>query len=298
MGKMQVLQNSHFLEETKKLVLIFLVFKIYRFVIITVSKIGKEEVIMTKNQFHTFKELHYQEDVLYLFNCWDVMSAKIIEGKGAKALATSSYAIADAWGCSDGEKLPFENLVWFSKQLVDHSNVPVSVDAEGLYADSLETLYNNAQSLFTTGISGINFEDKKNRSHTYELWNANEQAKRIQTLKQVATSLHTNIFVNARTDVFLKEEKHTIDLVKEALHRAEVYADAGADGIFIPGLTNPELIEEFSKTLSLPVNIMLNSSTNNESINWKNVGVSRVSYGPYSYFQAQKILAEQLKFRI
>ncbi len=253
---------------------------------------------MTKNQFQTFKELHYQEDVLYLFNCWDVMSAKIIEGKGVKALATSSYAIADAWGCADGEKLPFENLVWFSQQLIHNSNVPVSVDAEGLYADSLETLYYNAQSLFTTGISGINFEDKKNRSHTYELWNVNEQAERIQTLKHVATSLNTNIFVNARTDVFFKEEKHSIDLVKEALNRAEVYADAGADGIFIPGLTNIELIEEFSKNSPLPVNIMLNSSTNIESINWKNVGVSRVSYGPHSYFQAQNILENHLTFSI
>ncbi|WP_285767416.1 isocitrate lyase/phosphoenolpyruvate mutase family protein [Peribacillus sp. SI8-4] len=253
---------------------------------------------MTKNQFQAFKKLHDQEDVLYLFNCWDVMSAKIIEGKGVKALATSSYAIADAWGYADGEKLPFENLIWFSQQLIHNSNVPVSVDAEGFYADSLETLYNNAQSLFTTGISGINFEDKKNGSDTYELWNVNEQADRIQTLKHVATSLNTHIFVNARTDVFFKEEKHSIDLVKEALHRADVYADAGADGIFIPGLTNIELIEEFSKNSPLPVNIMLNSSTNIESINWKNVGVSRVSYGPHSYFQAQNILANQLTFRI
>ena len=253
---------------------------------------------MEKNQFQVFKELHYQEEVLYLFNCWDVMSAKIIESKGVKALATSSYAIADAWGCADGEKLPFENLVWFSQQLAHNSNVPVSVDVEGLYADSLETLYYNAQSLFTTGISGINFEDKKNRSHTYELWNVNEQADRIQTLKRVATSLNTNIFINARTDVFFKEEKHSFDLVKEALNRAEVYADAGADGIFIPGLTNIELIEEFSKSSPLPVNIMLNSSADIESINWRNVGVSRVSYGPHSYFKAQNILAKHLKFSI
>ncbi|MDP1471838.1 isocitrate lyase/phosphoenolpyruvate mutase family protein [Priestia megaterium] len=251
---------------------------------------------MTKNQFQTFKELHYQEDVLYLFNCWDVMSAKIIESKGIKALATSSYAIADAWGCADGEKVPFEHLVWFSQQLIHNSNVPVSVDAEGLYADSLETLYSNAQFLFITGISGINFEDKKNRSHTYELWDINEQADRIRTLKHAATSLNTNIFINARTDVFFKEEKHSIALVKEALNRVDAYANAGADGIFIPGLTNIELIEEFSKNSTLPVNIMLNSSTTIKSTNWKSVGVSRVSYGPHSYFQAQNILANHLTF--
>ena len=253
---------------------------------------------MTKNQFQAFKELHYKEDVLFLYNCWDVMSAKIIESKGIKALATSSNAIADAWGYADGEKLPFENLVRFSQQLVHNASVPVSVDVEGLYADSLEKLSYNAKSLFTTGISGINFEDKKNHCDTYELWNVNEQADRIQTLKHVATSLNTNIFVNARTDVFFKEEKHSIDLVKETLNRAEVYAVAGADGIFIPGLTNIKVIEEFSKNSPLPVNIMLNSSTNIVSINWKNVGVSRVSYGPHSYFNAQNILAKHLTFSI
>lgn len=253
---------------------------------------------MAKNQFQKFKELHYREDVLHLFNCWDVMSAKIIEDKGAKALATSSYAVGDAWGCADGEELPFEYLVWFSKQLAANSNVPVSVDAEGLYADSLETLYNNAQSLFRTGISGINFEDKKIRSHTYELWNVDEQAERIKTLKHVTSSLNTDIFVNARTDIFFKEENHSTDLVKEAVDRAEAYADAGADGIFIPGLTNIELIEEFSKKSPLPVNIMLDSSTVAENMNWKNVGVIRVSYGPHSYFQAQNILAKHLTFSI
>lgn len=262
---------------------------------IKVSK-GKEEVNMTKHQFQAFRELHYQEDVLYLFNCWDVMSAKIMEGKGAKALATSSYAIADAWGCSDGENLPFENLVWFSQQLVHNSNLPVSVDVEGLYADHLETLYNHAQTLFTTGISGINFEDKKIRSDTYELWSVHEQAERIRTLKDAATSINTNIFVNARTDIFLKEEKHSIELVKEALKRAEAYADSGADGIFIPGLNNIELIRLFSEYSPLPVNVMLNSSTTSERIDWKNVGVSRVSYGPHAYFQAQHVLAKHLRF--
>lgn len=253
---------------------------------------------MIKNQFQTFKDLHYQDEVMYLFNCWDVMSAKIIEDKGVKAVATSSYAVADACGYTDGENLPFDQLVWLARQLVHHCHVPVSIDSEGFYADTLEILYQHAQSLFATGISGVNFEDKKHSWHDYKLWNADEQAERIKTLKNAAASLNTNIFINARTDVFFKEEKHSIDLVKEALYRAEVYADAGADGIFIPGIENIELIEEFSARSPLPVNIMINSSSPNERMNWKDISVSRVSYGPYSYFKAQKILADHLMFNL
>lgn len=246
---------------------------------------------MVQNQFQTFKDFHYQEDVLYLFNCWDVMSAKIIEDKGAKALATSSYAVADAWGYDDGENLPFEQLVCLSRQLIKHSHVPVTIDAEGFYADTLEILYNNARSLIATGISGVNLEDKKSSSHYYELWKANEQAERIETLKNAAESLNTDIFVNARTDVFFKEESHSVDLVREALYRAEIYADAGADGIFIPGIDNIELIKEFCKSSPLPVNIMIHSSLTDKRLNWKEIGVSRVSYGPLTYFQAKKVLA-------
>lgn len=253
---------------------------------------------MLINQFQSFKELHFQEHPLYLFNCWDIMSAKIVESKGAKAIATSSYAVSDAWGYEDGEDSPFTHLVRLSQQLVKNSKVPVSIDAEGLYSNSLKTLYANAQSLFATGISGINFEDKKYDSSWYTLWSIDEQAKRIQTLKQASGDLNIEIFINSRTDLFLREINHSTELVKEAIQRAEAYAAAGADGIFIPGLTQLDLIEEFCKNSPLPVNIMLKPYIYTENIEWKNIGVSRLSYGPHFYLHVQDILAKHLTFNV
>ncbi|MFJ6414240.1 isocitrate lyase/phosphoenolpyruvate mutase family protein [Terribacillus saccharophilus] len=252
---------------------------------------------MRKNRYTEFKELHYQTDVLYLFNCWDVMSAKIIENKGAKALATSSYAVSDANGYTDGEYLPFENLLQLSEKLVQNSNVPVSIDAEGFYAKSSESLHQNAQKLFGTGITGVNFEDQKPQSKEYALWSVDEQSERIKILKSAAEDVDTEIFINARTDVFFKNKNHSVELVNEALNRAESYALAGADCIFIPGLTEISLIKEFTKHSPLPVNIMLNSF-NSSSIDWRSLGVNRVSYGPHSYFQMKETLLSNLVFKV
>ncbi|PAF17549.1 hypothetical protein CHH58_03490 [Terribacillus saccharophilus] len=252
---------------------------------------------MRENGYSYFKELHYQKDILYLYNCWDVMSAKLIESKGAKALATSSYAVSDACGYNDGEQLPFELLVCLAQKLVDNTNLPVSIDAEGLYAKSLKSLHQNAQTLFNTGIAGINFEDKKSQTRNYELWDINEQSERIQIVKSAAVSAETQIFINARTDLFFKHNNHSADLVKEALKRAEKYAEAGADGIFIPGLTKLNMIKEFTELSPLPVNIMLDSM-NSVTIDWKEIGVSRVSYGPQSYFQAKRILSSNIIFKV
>lgn len=217
--------------------------------------------------------------------------------KGVKALATSSYAVSDACGYNDGEQLPFKHLVSLSQKLVDNTNLPVSIDAKGMYAESLESLHENALTLFSTGIAGINFEDKKSQTRNYELWNINEQCERIRIVKSAADSAETQIFINARTDLFLKYSDHSVDLVEEALKRAERYSEAGADGIFIPGLAKLDMIKEFTKSSPLPVNIMLNSD-NNVTIDWKELGVSRVSYGPQFYFQAKKILSSNMTFRV
>lgn len=251
-----------------------------------------------KNRYEEFKKLHETlENTLYLFNCWDVSSAKLVEQKGVKAIATSSYAAADHLGFQDGEKLPFELLIALANNLVQSVNIPVTIDAEGMYAEQLEELKEKGNLLFQTGISGINFEDQKIKSHSYALFSVNEQYDRIEALKEAARQLNLSIFINARTDIFLKNKEHSIKVVEEAIERAQAYHEAGAECIFVPGLTDLSLIEKFAKNASLPVNVMRDAQVP-EKIDWASLGIQRVSYGPSPYVEAMRVGTQNLNIRV
>lgn len=249
---------------------------------------------MNRNDYDYFKSLHNQEKPLMLYNCWDVASAKAIENAGSKAIATSSFAMAEAWGYSDGEQLSFEQLLWSISRIAEHVSIPLTIDIEGGYAINEESLANNMEQLFQLGICGINFEDQKVNHPDDELWATEEQSHRIRTIRQVRDKLQKSVFINARTDLFFKNRKHSLDLVNEAIKRTNAYAEAGADGVFIPGLTERSLIEQFVQKSPLPVNVMvMNGMVSNAEL--QELGVKRISYGPYSYFQAQHNLQESAR---
>ncbi len=115
----------------------------------------------TRTNYDDFKSLHDQKNPLLLYNCWDVASAKAIEQAGSKAIATSSYSMAEAWGYTDGEQLSFEQVLWMISRIAEHVVVPLTVDIEGGYAVDEDTLANNMEQLFRIVICGINFEDQK-----------------------------------------------------------------------------------------------------------------------------------------
>lgn len=104
---------------------------------------------------------------------------------------------------------------------------------------------------------------------------------------------HADYFINARTDLFLKEpdaEKHA-GLVDQALERAEAYATAGASGFFVPGLTDAGLIARITAASVLPVNVMMRSGMTLSAM--ANAGVARASYGPAPYAKAMKYLGAE-----
>jgi 2-methylisocitrate lyase-like PEP mutase family enzyme len=249
---------------------------------------------MNTTNYDDFKSLHDQENPLMLYNCWDVASAKAIEKAGSKAVATSSYAMAEAWGFSDGEQFSFEQILWFISRIAEQVSVPLTVDIEGGYAMDDATLANNMEQLLQLDICGINFEDQIVNHPHQELWDIHEQSHRIRIIQQVAAKLNKRVFINARTDIFFKDTKHSVDLVNEAIERAYAYADAGAEGIFIPGLYDRNLIEQFVQKSPLPVNVMvIDGMLSNHAL--KEIGVKRISYGPHSYFQANHNLQENAR---
>ena len=229
-----------------------------------------------------FAALHVAGDPLVLYNIWDAGSAKAMADAGASAIATGSWSVAAAQGYGDGEKLPLELLLEIAGRIVAATDLPVSIDFEGGYARAPKQLADNIRRLLETGAVGINFEDQIVGGDG--LYGIDEQAERIAAIRAVADQAKVPLFINARTDLFLKEKdasKHT-GLIEQAIERAGRYAAAGASGFFAPGLSDPNLIAQICAAVSLPVNVMrLGSSPSRADLNA--LGVARISAGPAPY---------------
>ena len=111
------------------------------------------------NNFETFVQLHKNDTPLLLGNIWDVQSAKTFEAAGYKAIGTSSMAVANAQGYDDGERLPFETLLSLAQRVIKAVSIPFTVDVEGGYSRSINTIIDNINKLHDAGVAGINIED-------------------------------------------------------------------------------------------------------------------------------------------
>lgn len=243
----------------------------------------------TSDSAERFFSLHRGERPLVLYNIWDAGSAKTVAAAGAQAIATGSASLAAALGYEDGECIPFELLLRMVERITASVDVPVSVDFESGFARAPTDLMRNTTRVLETGAVGVNFEDQAIGGD--DLYSINEQCERISALLSAASSVGRNLFVNARTDLFLRSEHHQ-DVLDQAIGRGKAYASAGAHGFFVPGLSDAECIERLVKEVALPINVMATERSPGIA-ELKTIGVARVSYGPAPYRRVQQVLAEQ-----
>lgn len=196
-----------------------------------------------------FRELHREGSLLVLPNAWDAGSARLVESCGASAVATSSAAVAWAHGAADGEQLERGVLVRAVGEIARVVRGPLSVDAEAGYAAEPAGVAETVGALVEAGAVGINLEDGAGAPELL--------AAKIEAAKRAAASAGVELFVNARTDVYLRGLVPPAQAVDEVLRRARLYQAAGADGLFVPGLTAPAEIEIVVREARLPLNLMI-----------------------------------------
>lgn len=196
----------------------------------------------------TFRRLHAGPELLILPNGWDAGSCRIIETLGAKAVATSSAAVCWSHGYADGHHLPIELLARTVAEITRAVSIPVTCDSEGGYADDPATVGENIARIVGAGAVGINIEDGR---ETPEL-----HAAKIAAVRKAADREGVALFINARTDVYLKRLAEPEAAVAEVLRRAAIYRDAGADGLFAPGVVIPAEISALAAGCGLPLNVM------------------------------------------
>ena len=236
-----------------------------------------------------FTALHVKGAPLLLYNAWDAGSAQAILEAGAQAIATSSWAVAEAQGYRDGEAIPVGLVEQIVARIAGTIEVPVTVDFEGGYSDDDTVLAANVSRLLDLGVVGMNFEDRVVQG--VGLYAVDRQAHRIAAMRDAADKKGVNLFINARTDLFLGQQGDPAKSVGDALDRAKAYASAGASGFFIPGLQDAALIGRICDGTALPVNVMvMDGVPSNERLS--TLGVARISYGPIPYIRAMKALKE------
>lgn len=247
----------------------------------------EDSVESQQHRASNFRALHRPGDPLVLVNVWDVGSALTVAGSGAAALATSSWAVARARGLDDGEQTPLDDVLALVRGIVGTVSQPLTVDIEGGYGLDAGAVKDCVAAAIDAGAVGCNLEDT--RPGNAAILPVADQARRLAAARQAADDAGLATFVNARTDVFLRDPAAGQAGLDEVLTRAAEYADAGADGLFVPGLTDPCLVRTLVEGSSLPVNVMVDADEPLAPL--AAAGVARISFGASSYLAAMATLA-------
>jgi 2-methylisocitrate lyase-like PEP mutase family enzyme len=202
----------------------------------------------------TFRRLHAQDAPLVLINAWDAASASVLQSAGASAIATTSAGLAWSLGYPDGQHVPMKAFVDACARIARVVRVPMTVDIERGYAASVDGTCELVRALIDLGAVGINIEDGVDPA-AGSLNAPDEMTRRIEALRTVSEQAGTGLFINARSDVFVARDVRDEGRLEEAHRRSRLYASAGADGFFVPGLAHLPDIARLCASCPLPINV-------------------------------------------
>lgn len=207
-----------------------------------------------KDTAENLRALH-AAGMLVLPNAWDAGSAAVIALAGAQAIATTSGGIAWSLGRCDGQRLTRAEMIERVREIVAAVTIPVTADIEGGYGPRPEDVASTVEAVIAAGAVGVNIEDS--RAPGGALFDPAEQAARIQAARAAAVSAGLpQLYINARTDVFLYGIGVPEARLDDVLARSFAYAKTGADSLFVPGLADVQVITELAEASPLPVNVM------------------------------------------
>jgi len=217
------------------------------------------------------RELHHQSEPLVLPNAWDAATARAVAEAGFPAVATTSSGVSAALGYADGEHTPADEMFAAIRRITRVVDVPVTADIEAGYRLEPSEV---VRRLLEAGAVGCNLEDTDHASDNHGLVDAQRQADRLQAVKAAAKAQGVDIVLNARVDVFLRGEPD----VEEALRRAQLYLQAGADSVFPIGAPDEASITALVKAFPAPINVIAGFRGAPGLSRLRELGVRRISF--------------------
>src|SRR5262249_21227246 len=154
--------------------------------------------------------------LLRLPNAWDMASCKLFESLGAPAIATTSAGVSWSLGYADGHKMPATLAIGLATNMARVLKVPLTFDIEHGFSDEPSEVAELALRLVDVGVAGINIEDGSGP--------ADLLARKISAIKDTVAKHGSDLFVNARTDVFLQQLVIPAKRVSETVERGIRYA--------------------------------------------------------------------------
>ena len=238
--------------------------------------------------------MHTPGDPLLLPNAWDVVTARAVVAAGFPVVATTSAGVAASVGYDDHEGAPADEMLAAAARIARGVDVPVTVDAEAGYGMDPAEL---AAALRSAGAAGCNLEETDHTAGV--LRDREERAAWLAAVREAASADDYPLVINARVDLFLgpylagADPGTQIELVPEALERANAYLDAGADCVYPIALWEPNALRRFMSDVAGPVNVtrVPQLATLAEVAA---LGVARVSWAVFLFFGAMAHFEEQL----
>lgn len=222
-----------------------------------------------------FRRLH-DEGCFVLPNPWDVGTAIYLEHLGFKALATTSAGYAFSRGKPDGAVSSDDMLIHIG-EVVAATLLPVNADFLNGFADQPEEVAVNVTRCIATGVAGLSIEDSTGRNEP-PLYEENLAVDRIRAARAAIDASQSEVVLTGRCEAFLV--RHA-DPLRTALARLVAYADAGADCLYAPALTEPDEIAAVVRAVApKPVNVLVSGFNSRLSlVQLAELGVRRVSVG-------------------
>lgn len=248
-----------------------------------------------KLKAQSLRALH-DAGVLILPNAWDAGSAALIARAGAKAIATTSGGIAWSLGRPDGQRLTRAEMIEQVRRIVAAVDIPVTADVEGGYGPGPDDVEATIEAVVAVGAVGVNIEDS--RAPGGPLFAVTAQAERVRAARSAADRARLpELLINVRTDVFVYRIGAPEGRLEDVLLRSSAYAEAGADSLFVPGLTDLDIVTSLVQMSPLPINVMARPGAPTIA-EFEAAGVRRVSVGTAisqaAYSIAQRAATELL----
>ena len=232
-----------------------------------------------KERAEALLALHQPGNPVILPTVWDAWSAKLAVDAGFSALTIGSHPLADSVGKEDREGMTFDDVVTRVKQITTAVDVPVSVDIESGYGETPTRLI---EGLLEAGAVGLNIEDTVHKEDG-RLRSSSEHAELVGALRAASDATGVHVVINARTDLFLRQDGDESDRVDRAITRLTEAAQAGADVLYPVGRHDPDTLRRLASELPLPINAIA-LPDQDDPASFAPLGVGRISFGPFLQF--------------
>jgi 2-methylisocitrate lyase-like PEP mutase family enzyme len=225
--------------------------------------------VNTKTKRAAFRALH-ESGCFVLPNPWDAGSAVRLARMGFKALASTSAGFAWTLGRDDGE-VTRDELLAHLRVLNEATDLPINADYEAGFADAPDDVATNVALAVEAGVAGLSIEDRTGA----ELYPMDVAIARIHASKAAIVRSGEDVMLVGRSEGFLMGDKD----LSATVARLVAYAEAGADCLYAPGVTDLETIKTIVAAVApKPVNVLLMNPTMRVP-HLAALGVRRVSTG-------------------